>query len=48
VALGRLLPADQLKLLADYRRLTPRHQEMVREAAAAYPRLNQQPPQDPA
>ena len=46
VALGQL-PADQLKLLADYRRLTPRHQEMVRETAAGYLVLNHQQPQEP-
>lgn len=35
------LPADQLKLLMDYRRLSPRHQEILREIAAAYSKLEQ-------
>ena len=35
------LPADQLKLLTDYRRLSPRYQEMLRETAAAYSKLEQ-------
>lgn len=30
------LPADELGLLADYRRLTERHREMLRETAAGY------------
>ena len=33
--LNQLLPSDKLKLLSDYDKLSPRHQEMVREMAAA-------------
>ena len=35
------LPADQSKLLLDYKRLSPKHQEMVRETAAGYLALEQ-------
>lgn len=30
------LPSDELKLLTDYRRVSPKHQEMAREMMAAY------------
>lgn len=39
--LARLLPADQLKLLNDYLKLSPLHQSMIRETAAAYLSLEQ-------
>ena len=39
--LSRLLPADQLKLLHDYLKLSPLHQSMIRETAAAYVSLEQ-------
>jgi transcriptional regulator with XRE-family HTH domain len=35
------LPSDELKLLADYRRASPRHREMLRETARAYTQLDQ-------
>lgn len=34
--LKQTLTSDKLKLLRDYEQLSPRHQEMVRETAAAY------------
>lgn len=33
------LPADELKLLTDYRRMSPRRQEMLREMAAGFAKL---------
>ena len=33
------LPADELKLLTDYRRISPRRQEMLREMAAGFAKL---------
>ena len=30
------LPSDELKLLTDYRRVSPKHREMARETIAAY------------
>ena len=35
------LQNDELKLLADYRRVTPRHREVVREMVATYVRANE-------
>lgn len=37
------MPADELKLLSDYRRMSPRHQEMLRETATAYVKLERDP-----
>lgn len=37
------LPADELKLLSDYRRVSSRFQEMLRETAAAYVKLERDP-----
>lgn len=37
------LPADQAKLLTDYARLSPQHQAMIRETAAAYLKLERDP-----
>jgi len=39
----RGLPADELKLLSDYRRVSPRRQEMLRDTAAAYVKLERDP-----
>ena len=35
------LPADELKLLADYRRVSSRHKEMLRETVEGYLRLEE-------
>ena len=37
----RALPADELKLLSDYRRVSPRRQEMLREVAVGFAKLEQ-------
>ena len=34
------LPHDEVKLLTDYRRVSPKHQEIVREMVATYVREN--------
>ena len=35
------LPHDELKLLADYRRMTPKHRDVVRKMVATYVRANE-------
>lgn len=41
--MSQLLPADQIKLLKDYMQLSPKHQEALREMAAAYVKLERDP-----
>ena len=37
----QILPSDELKLLTDYRRASPKHQAMAREMMAAYVKFDQ-------
>jgi len=39
--LNQILPADQIKLLNDYMQLSPKRQEMLRDTAAGFAKLEQ-------